>query len=168
MKRALDRLKRSLRQRALFRKFGEQWNGPDAFDIDRIAKEVMKVLKPDGLLIVEAVQGRDQGVNPGFFESFFWKNIEELLGVFENAAFTVTRRTPITDPWPGEQICFQRAPVFKFAANQGAAVCNRRPIKTAVSNRRSLKAKPLPLEPANALRRIPHANRRNGFACTTR
>ena len=81
-----------------------------AFDIDRIAKEVMKVLKPDGLLIMEAVQGRDQGVNPGFFESFFWKNIDELLGVFENAGFTVTRRTPITYPWPGEQICLQGKP----------------------------------------------------------
>ena len=79
-----------------------------AFDIDRIAKEVGKVLKPDGLLIVEAVQGRDQGVNPGFFESFFWKNIDELLRIFEKAGFTVTRRSPITHPWPGEQICLQR------------------------------------------------------------
>jgi len=78
-----------------------------AFDIERIAKEVLKVLKPGGLLIVEAVQGRDQGVNPGFFESFFWKNIDELIGVFESAGFKVTRRVPITHPWPGEAICFQ-------------------------------------------------------------
>jgi SAM-dependent methyltransferase len=80
-----------------------------AFDIDRIAKEVMKVLKPDGLFIVEAVQGKDQGVNPGFFESFFWKNIDELIRVFEGAGFKVSRRTGIKDPWPGEQICFQPA-----------------------------------------------------------
>jgi SAM-dependent methyltransferase len=78
-----------------------------AFDIDRIAKEALKVLKPDGLLVVEAVQGRDQGVNPGFFESFFWKNIDELVRVFEKAGFTVARRTQIAHPWPGEQICFQ-------------------------------------------------------------
>lgn len=79
-----------------------------AFDIDRIAKEVLKVLKSDGLLVVEAVQGREQGVNPGFFESFFWKNIDELVSVFENAGFAAFRRTPITHPWPGEQICFRR------------------------------------------------------------
>jgi SAM-dependent methyltransferase len=79
-----------------------------AFDIDRIAKEVLKVLKPDGLLVVEAVQGREQGVNPGFFESFFWKNIDELVRVFERAGFAASRRTPITHPWPGEQICFRR------------------------------------------------------------
>lgn len=80
-----------------------------AFDIDRIAKEVLKVLKPEGLFIVEAVQGRDQGVNPGFFESFFWKNIDELVRAFENAGFAVTRRTNITRPWPGEAICFKPA-----------------------------------------------------------
>jgi SAM-dependent methyltransferase len=80
-----------------------------AFAIDRIAREILKVLKPEGLLIVEAVQGRDQGVNPGFFESFFWKNIDELTGLFEAAGFKVTGRTPISHPWPGEAICFHPA-----------------------------------------------------------
>ena len=79
-----------------------------AFDIDRIAKEVLRVLKPDGVFIVEAVQGRDQGVNPGFFESFFWKNIDELVQVIEKAGFNVSQRTPISHPWPGEAICFKR------------------------------------------------------------
>lgn len=79
-----------------------------AFDIDRIATEIMRVLKPEGLLVVEAVQGRDQGVTPGFFESFFWSNIDELISVFETAGFKVTRRDPMTHPWPGEAICFRR------------------------------------------------------------
>jgi len=79
-----------------------------AFDIERMAKEVLKVLKPDGLFLVEAVHGRDQGINPGFFESFFWKNIDDLVRVFEAAGFTVWRRTPIARPWPGELICFRR------------------------------------------------------------
>jgi SAM-dependent methyltransferase len=80
-----------------------------AFDIDRIAREVLKVLKPDGMLLVEAVQGQDQGVNPGFFESFCWQNIDELIRVFENAGFKVTHRNAMTSPWPGEAICFQPA-----------------------------------------------------------
>lgn len=79
-----------------------------AFDIERMAKEVLKVLKPNGLFLVEAVQGRDQGINPGFFESFFWKNIDELVRVFENAGFKVWHRMAIAHPWPGEQICFRR------------------------------------------------------------
>ena len=78
------------------------------FDLERMAKEVLKVLKPGGLFLVEAVHGRDQGIDPGFFESFFWKNIDELVSVLEKAGFAVSRRTPITHPWPGEQICFRR------------------------------------------------------------
>jgi SAM-dependent methyltransferase len=81
-----------------------------AFDIGRIAKEVLKVLTADGVFIVEAAHGRDQGVNPGFFESFFWKNLDELTRAFENAGFMVTRRAAINFPWPGEQICFERSP----------------------------------------------------------
>jgi SAM-dependent methyltransferase len=80
-----------------------------AFDIGRIAKEVLKVLKTEGIFIVEASPGRDQGVNPGFFESFFWKNLDELIRVFESTGLKATRRTPITYPWPGEQICFSRS-----------------------------------------------------------
>ena len=83
-----------------------------AFDIDRIAKEVLKVLKPDGLFMVEAVQGRDQGTNPGFFESFFWKNIDELIRQIEGGGFIVAKRSALTRPWPGEQICFRRAEPF--------------------------------------------------------
>jgi SAM-dependent methyltransferase len=83
-----------------------------AFDIDRIGKEVLKVLKPGGVFLVEAVQGRDQGTNPGFFESFFWKNVGELIRQIEAAGFAVTKRSPITRPWPGEQICFRRAEPF--------------------------------------------------------
>ena len=78
-----------------------------AFDLNRIAGEVLRVLKPGGLFIVEAVHGRDQGINPGFFESFFWKNIDELVSSFERAGFTVHHRVPIARPWPGEQICLQ-------------------------------------------------------------
>jgi SAM-dependent methyltransferase len=83
-----------------------------AFDIQRVAHEVLKVLNPDGLFVVEAVQGRDQGIHPGFFESFFWKNIDQLVLVFESSGFTVSRRSPITHPWPGEQICFRPTPLL--------------------------------------------------------
>ena len=82
-----------------------------AFDIHRVAKEVLRVLNPGGLFVVEAVQGCDQGIHPGFFESFFWKNIDELVRVFESSGFTVSRRSPITHPWPGEQICFRPTPL---------------------------------------------------------
>lgn len=80
-----------------------------AYDLNRIAKEVIKVLKSEGMFMVEAVQGSAQGVNPGFFESFFWKDINDLIRVFENAGFTMTGRSVITSPWPGEAISFKPA-----------------------------------------------------------
>jgi SAM-dependent methyltransferase len=79
-----------------------------AFDIQRIANEILKVLKPGGLLIIEAVQGRDQGIRPGFFESFFWDNIDKLVTIFETSGFNLTKRSKITYPWPGEALCFRR------------------------------------------------------------
>jgi SAM-dependent methyltransferase len=87
-----------------------------AFDLNRLAKEVLKVLKPNGLFLVEAVHGRDQGITPGFFESFFWKNIDELVAVLETAGFTVSRRTAINHPWPGEQILLSRSGDFESPA----------------------------------------------------
>ncbi len=78
-----------------------------AFDVERIAKEVIKVLKNDGRFIVEAVQGTAQGINPGFFESFFWKDINGLIRLFEKAGFIVVRRDRIEFPWPGEAILFK-------------------------------------------------------------
>ena len=80
-----------------------------AFDLERIAREVLKVLKPNGIFIVEAVHGREEGINPGFFESFFWKNIDQLVRALEAEGLTAARRVPITSPWPGEQICFGRS-----------------------------------------------------------
>jgi SAM-dependent methyltransferase len=77
------------------------------YDLDRLSAEVLRVLKPAGLFIVEAVNGREHGIHPGFFESLSWESVDDLVRVFENAGFTVWRRTPITAPWPGEQICFQ-------------------------------------------------------------
>jgi len=78
-----------------------------AFDIERVAKEVARVLKPNGLLLVEAGTGSDRGGHPGFYESFFWDNLDELVRPFAMFGFSVTARIPITYPWPGEMICLK-------------------------------------------------------------
>lgn len=78
-----------------------------AFDIERMTKEIRRVLKPNGVVIVEALKGANEGAKPGFFESFWWSSIDELVKVFENAGFHLIRRTGITYPWGGEVLCFQ-------------------------------------------------------------
>lgn len=77
------------------------------FDIERLAKEILRVLKPNGLFIVEALKGANEGAKPGFFESFWWSSIDELVAAFEKAGFRLTRRTAIEYPWGGEALCLQ-------------------------------------------------------------
>ncbi len=81
-----------------------------AFDIARIAAEILRVLKPNGLLLVEALKGKSEGANPGFFESFWWESIEGLVRIFESAGFESVQRVPIAIPWEGEALHFRRAP----------------------------------------------------------
>lgn len=80
-----------------------------AFDIDRIAKEIARVLKPNGVLIVEALRGRREGAQPGFFESFWWESIDELAAAFAKSGFVFEQRTPISYPWEGEALRFSQA-----------------------------------------------------------
>jgi len=77
-------------------------------DIDRIVGEVLRVLKPSGLLIVEAVRGSAEGVAPKFYESFFWESIDDLSRFMIDQGFTLVARHPFASPWLGEQLCLRR------------------------------------------------------------
>ena len=77
-----------------------------AFDLNRIMKEVRRVLKPTGRLIVEANMAGGEGAARGAFESLVWANTNELVDRIGGSGFQVTRRTSFDLPWKGEQIIF--------------------------------------------------------------
>lgn len=79
-----------------------------AFDIKRIAGEVKKVLKPGGKLIIEAMNGDDEGTEPGFFESFYWATTNDLVSVFEKEGFKLVDREPFEFPWKGQQLWLEK------------------------------------------------------------
>ena len=81
-----------------------------AFDLERLAREIARVLKPDGLLMIEALQGRREGAQPGFFESFWWDSIDELIAKFAATGFELKERSAISYPWPGEALQFRPPP----------------------------------------------------------
>lgn len=75
-----------------------------AFDLDRILREVRRVLKPEGGFIVEANISAEEGSAPaGPYEATVWKGPEPLLDVLGRNGFRVEARQTIEKPWVGEQ-----------------------------------------------------------------
>lgn len=77
-------------------------------DIEKLINEMKRVLKPTGFLIIEPVIGSEEGHLPGAYESFYWPTIDSLVKLFENAEFTIIKRTQFDEPRRSEQICFKK------------------------------------------------------------
>ena len=78
------------------------------FEAGQFIGEVKRVLKPSGLLILEGVKGRTEGVAPDAYASFWWNSLDDVTGLFEMNGFRLIDRSPFTKPWPGEQLCFEK------------------------------------------------------------
>ena len=78
------------------------------YKFDKVINEIRRILKPGGLLIIEAVRGYEEGMRVGFYESFHWKNIDDLVSLIASPQFYLLNRTSFEYPWPGEQLCFQK------------------------------------------------------------
>jgi len=79
-----------------------------AFDLERIAKEIMRVLKPGGSLIAEIVGGSKDphGREPGEYESLWWDNASDVVEVISNIGFILASSERFDYPWGGELITF--------------------------------------------------------------
>ena len=79
------------------------------FDIEKVIGQIQRVLKKDGHLILEVAKGSKEGEDPGFYESFWWRTVDDVVSLFETAQFTLIKRSSFDGyPWPGEQLCFAR------------------------------------------------------------
>ncbi len=79
-----------------------------AFDIQEVVREIQKVLRPNGRLITEAVAGKNEGIEPGPFESFYWSKIDDLVALFEQSNFRVVNRVDFDYPWKDQQLWFEK------------------------------------------------------------
>ncbi|MFQ5795738.1 MAG: class I SAM-dependent methyltransferase [Candidatus Bipolaricaulia bacterium] len=79
-----------------------------AFDVEKVIDEIKRVLKPEGLLIIEAVRGSEEGKSPSFYESFWWSKVDDLVSLLESSQFRFVKRSPFDYPWDGEQLCFEK------------------------------------------------------------
>ncbi len=78
------------------------------YDIRRVIKEIQRVLKSEGGLVVEVMKKRDDGREQRFYESFSWASTDDLIRLFDDSGFMLLRRTAFTYPWSGEQLCFRK------------------------------------------------------------
>ncbi len=80
------------------------------FSPEKILSEINRILKKDGVFILEAVamsDPEDLSVSAGYYyESFCWSEIQHLIEIIERKGFTVKSRIPFKYPWHGEQILF--------------------------------------------------------------
>ena len=79
------------------------------YDIGKVREEIKRVLKVNGLLILEVNRGSQEGENPEFYESFWWSKVDDVVSLFEHSQFRLVRRASFDGyPWPGEQLVFTK------------------------------------------------------------
>lgn len=79
-----------------------------AFDAAKLLGEIWRLLKPGGTLIVEAIHGEAQDIAPDHYASFWWRRVDDLIALIGRHGFKALRRKSFSEPWPGEQIVFER------------------------------------------------------------
>ena len=79
------------------------------YDLDRVVAEVLRVLKPGGIFLVELGLGTGEGGGAGgFYEALSWERTDELLRRIAGAGFDLRHRTPFTLPWKGVQAALEK------------------------------------------------------------
>jgi len=80
------------------------------FDFEKVVSEVIRVLKPSGVLVAEIVAGTqdEHGRKPGLYESFWWDRSAVVIEKINAHGFLIERKERFTYPWGGDQIIFRK------------------------------------------------------------
>ncbi|HEX4646960.1 MAG TPA: class I SAM-dependent methyltransferase, partial [Verrucomicrobiae bacterium] len=81
------------------------------FDAKKLLGEIRRVLKSDGVLIIEAIRGEAEANAPDHYASFWWRRVDDLADLLTRHGFKSVRRVSFLEPWPGEQICLTKEPL---------------------------------------------------------
>jgi SAM-dependent methyltransferase len=77
-----------------------------ALDVERMAGEAARVLKSDGLFVVEAVAGSGEGIRPDRWASVWWEKTDDVIARLAKAGFRATQRSNFDKPWRGATLVF--------------------------------------------------------------
>ncbi len=78
------------------------------FNLSIFINQICRVLKPNGLLIMDLVRGSGEGVKPSVYESLFWERTDDILAPFLAGEFTLIARADFAWPWAGEHVVLSR------------------------------------------------------------
>ncbi len=74
------------------------------YDINKFSDELSRVLKPGGMFFLELGWGKKEGGSAGFYESFQWDSINDVLSILSHRGFVSLLRQAIDFPFPGEAV----------------------------------------------------------------
>lgn len=77
------------------------------FDLPRLIKEIKRILKIKGLLVLEIGRGTEEGSQPGYYEALAWKKIDDLTNEFIKSGFIIVKRSDFEYPWKGQHVSFE-------------------------------------------------------------
>ena len=69
-----------------------------SFDLTKTIKEIKRVLKPNGLFILESVVGEKEGYASRYYESMAWETVNDLLALFTESGFKVIKKLDVKYP----------------------------------------------------------------------
>ncbi len=75
-----------------------------AYNINALCKEIKRVLKPNGLFVVDIVRGEQEGQSASYYEAASWKKIDDVLAFFIKSNFRIISRSNFEYPWKGEHV----------------------------------------------------------------
>lgn len=76
-----------------------------ARDLPRVASEMVRVLKPQGAVVLEVTRGSAEGGSFGAWEATTWERIDDVVAVFTATGLTETcDRLDFDKPWAGQQV----------------------------------------------------------------
>ncbi|MFC1605459.1 class I SAM-dependent methyltransferase [Pseudomonadota bacterium] len=79
-----------------------------AFDIEGMVREILRVVKSDGYIIIEPDPGVEDtgGIEPDLWATQSWKSIDGLMNALEGFGLSLVKRRPFEYPRGGQQLIF--------------------------------------------------------------
>lgn len=78
------------------------------FNLDRFIKEARRVLKPEGVFILEIPKGESEGGEPRYWESMYWDSVDDVVEVFAENDLNLEKKDTTAKPVGKFQIVMRK------------------------------------------------------------